>query len=256
MKVTIETENCDFQNFFLINESADSIVKIRLEIPNIVSIQSRKQIIDNLVSLIQRELSKFEWIIVGSILVDFLWYLNGVERQETDKVGDLDNISKPIQDALSGPNGIIVDDSQIGGLYTYWQSRNELVLDNILYIDIKFNNDFVLFKKNLKFVRYNNAICLPINIDTTSRKDLIWAKIVIKSRLKLRKLAVKIKSLGGDFDNYLVRSEYDFHRTRLNEFPNNQIITTDQLNIFCRNVGITIKDFIHFFRSKNKKSVS
>lgn len=249
MQITIETENCDFDNFYLIEESADSVVKIKLDIPTIISRQSRKQTVDNLIGLIHQELSKFQWIIVGSILVDFIWYLNAVERQETDKIGDLDNISKPIQDALSGINGIIVDDSQIGGLYTYWQSRNNLTQDNILYINIKFNNDFVLFKKNLKFIQYNNAICLPLNIDTTNMKDLIVAKIIIKSRLRLRKAANKIKMLGSDIDRYFVCSEYDFHRTRLNGFPNSQILTLVQLNGLCQNLGITVTKFLAFFRS-------
>jgi len=250
MKIAIETENCDFDNFYLIEESADSIVKIKLEIPTIVSRQSRKETVDNLIELIHQELSKFQWIIVGSILVDFIWYLNAVERQETDKIGDLDNISKPIQDALSGINGIIVDDSQIGGLYTYWQSRNGITQDNILYIHVKFNNDYVLFKKNLKFIQYNKAICLPLNIDTAILKDLLVAKIIIKSRLRLRKAAEKIITLGSDIDRYFVCSEYDFHRTRLNGFPNKQILTLAQLNEFCENSGMTIANFLDFFRSR------
>jgi hypothetical protein len=247
MQITIETENCDFQNFYCIEESADSSIKIRLDFQTIVSRQSRKEVIDGLIKLIHRELNKFEWIIIGSVVVDFLWYLNAVERQETDKVGDLDNISKPIQDALLGPSGILVDDSQIGGLYTYWQSRNNLVADNILYITIKFNNDYVLLKKDLKFIQYNKAICLPVNIETTSIHDLILAKILIKSRLQSRKAAKKIKLKGADVDRYFVCSEYDFHRTRLNAFPTNQIMTLEQLNLICISSGLTFKQLRRFF---------
>jgi hypothetical protein len=35
MKISIETENCDQQQFFLIEEAADSVIKIHLEIPTI-----------------------------------------------------------------------------------------------------------------------------------------------------------------------------------------------------------------------------
>jgi Holliday junction resolvase RusA-like endonuclease len=248
MKILVETENCNFENHYLIEASANSVINITLEIPKIVSRQSKKPVIDALTQLIHSELSKFKWIIVGSILVDFLWYLNGVERQETDKVGDLDNIAKPIQDALSGPNGIIVDDSQIGALYNYWLSRNELLSDNVLCISIKFNNDYVLPKNNLKFVQYSNAMCIPVNIDMASIKDAIVAKIIIKSRLRLRKAAKKIKDLGSDIDRYFVCSEHDYHRTRLNLFPDNQILTISQLNEHCIKLGMTIKDFIAFFR--------
>ena len=46
-----------------------------------------------------------------------------MEKQETDKIGDIDNTSKPIQDALIGPSGILIDDAQIAGLYVVKTSR-------------------------------------------------------------------------------------------------------------------------------------
>ena len=252
MQIKIETENCDFENHYLIEESADSVIKIRLDFPVIVSRQSRKEVVDKLIALIRRELSKFKWIIIGSVVVDLLWYLNATERQETDKVGDLDNISKPIQDALLGPDGILVDDAQIGGLYTYWQSRNNLYTDNILYVTVKFNNDYVLLKENLKFIQYAKAICLPLNIDERSLDDIIVAKVLIKSRLIYRKTADNIKLKGGDVDRYFVCSEYDFHRTRLNAFPANQIITIEQLNLMSKGAGLSFRKLRNFFNSKKE----
>ena len=102
-----------------------------------------------------------------------------MEKQETDKIGDIDNISKPIQDALIGPSGILIDDAQIAGLYTSWISRNGIIVDNILRIDIRFNNDNTLLKKNLKFIQYNNAICMPFNIDLNDIISLFAAKVII-----------------------------------------------------------------------------
>ncbi|MDZ4058895.1 MAG: RusA family crossover junction endodeoxyribonuclease, partial [Bacteroidales bacterium] len=132
MKIKIETENCDFDNHYLIEKSTDGKVILNIEMTKIASLQSRKEIRDQITSLIKNELSKFKWIISGSVVVEFAWYLNAIERQETDKIGDIDNISKPIQDSLTGSNGILIDDAQIRGLYSFWMSRNELISDNIL----------------------------------------------------------------------------------------------------------------------------
>ncbi|WP_338648532.1 RusA family crossover junction endodeoxyribonuclease [Flavobacterium sp. KS-LB2] len=242
MKIQVETENCNLQKYYNIEEFADSQIKITLRFDKIISRQSRKTSIDKLSGLIQSELSKFKWIIVGSILVDLTWYLNAVERQETDKIGDIDNITKPIIDSLSGENGVFVDDSQIGGLYSYWITRNDIYEDNVLVIQIKFNNDYVLYKENLKFIQYSNATCMPLNIDLNSKKDLFVAKILIASRNKLRKAASIIKSKGTNVDKYFVCSEYEFHRTRLSGFNSKSILTTDQVNKAIKNVNIKFSD--------------
>lgn len=252
MTIEIETFNCDYQNYYKILEAADSEIKITLRFNKIVSRQSRKESIDNLTKLIHSELLKFEWIIVGSILVDLTWYLNTVERQETDKVGDIDNITKPIIDSLSGEKGVFVDDSQIGGLYSCWISRNDLYNDNVLVIQIKFNNDYVLYKKNLKFVQYNNAACLPLNIDMDQKKDLLAAKMILIMRNRSRKLAAKAKVTGFNIDRYFVCSEYDFHRTRLGGFNGADIITTEHVNKALLRLRIKWSEIREIFKNKQQ----
>lgn len=198
----------------------------------------------------QEELSKFDWIIAGSVNVELLWYINAVQRQETDKIGDIDNISKPIQDGLVGPNALLIDDSQIGSLYTYWMSRSDVGAHDIVKLSISFNNDTVLEKKNLKFIQYHNAICIPVNIDESNLTDFLIAKMLISSRKLQRRAARKIQSLGANADRYLVCSTYDFHRTRLNTFPTSSILSIDQLNTKAINAGLTTKHYYDLLRSK------
>lgn len=250
MKIQVETINCNHQQYYEIEELADSQIKITLKFDKIISRQSRKDNINKLSTLIKSELSKFKWLIVGSILVDLTWYLNAVERQETDKIGDIDNITKPIIDSLSGEDGIFVDDSQIGGLYSYWLTRNDIKEDNILLIQIKFNNDYVLYKDNLKFIQYSNATCLPLNLDLNSKKDLLVAKIMIGSRNKLRKAASIFKMKGTNVDNYFVCSEYEFHRTRLSGFNSKSILTIQQINQAILNINIKLSDIKNFLKLK------
>ncbi len=250
MKIQIETRNCSFDNYFEIEEFAESEIKITLKFEKIISRQSQKRRIDELKAIIHSELSRFNWIIVGSISIDLTWYLNAVERQETDKVGDIDNITKPIIDSLAGKSGIFVDDSQIKGLYSYWISRNDLIEDNVLVIQIKFDNDYAMFKENLKFIQYSNAICMPLNLDLKSKKDLLVAKVLIILRNKTRATSYLFKTKGVNGDNFMIRSEYEFHRTRLSGFNPENILTTQQINEEIKNIHITFSDIKDFFKNK------
>nr|WP_315224855.1 RusA family crossover junction endodeoxyribonuclease [uncultured Flavobacterium sp.] len=254
MKIQVETVNCTLHKYYDIEEFADSQIKITLRFDKIISRQSRKASIDQLSALIKSELSQFKWIIVGSILVDLTWYLNAVERQETDKIGDIDNITKPIIDSLSGEKGIFIDDSQINGLYSSWMTRNDIYEDNVLVIQIKFNNDYVLYKENLKFVQYSNATCMPLNIDLNSKKDLLVAKITIASRNKLRQVASLFKSKGTNIDRYFICSEYEFHRTRLSGFNSKSILTTEQINKAITNIHIKFSDIKKILKNNTADS--
>ena len=244
MNIKVDTENCNFENHFLIEESADSKIILNIEMNKIASLQSRKQKRDQITTLIQKELSKFKWIISGNVVVEFAWYLNAVERQETDKIGDIDNISKPIQDALTGSKGIIIDDAQIGGLYSFWMSRNEMISDNFLKIGIQFNNDETLEKKNLKFIQYDKAICMPLNFDGNDIKRLFLCKIILNAKKRTRKVAERIKRKGYNLDHSLKLSSWDFHRTRLGGFDNNDVLTLNEFNLLCEKQGLTFKMLI------------
>ena len=52
MTIKVETENCDYENRYLINESTDSIILLTIELQRIVSIQSKKIAKTNIVELI------------------------------------------------------------------------------------------------------------------------------------------------------------------------------------------------------------
>lgn len=248
MKISVLMDNCDQERSFLIEYSANSEVELRMEFDQIVSIQSRNERKTELCIAIQDELSKFKWIVAGSVNVEFLWYLHGTERQETDKVGDIDNITKPVLDALTGPMGILIDDSQIGSLHTFWQSRNEMTRFNALYLRISLNNDCCLRKENLYFVQYAGAVCVPMNINFNDPKEILGALVVIKARLRHRATAQKIRSLGGNIDRMLVNSDWDIHRTRLKGFDSASIISVADLKKKCHENGFTWKHLRSMWR--------
>ncbi|MFU1519952.1 RusA family crossover junction endodeoxyribonuclease [Vreelandella alkaliphila] len=241
MKIVISTDNCSFDKHCLIEESASAEITIELEFERIVSMQSKAQRQRDLILLIHNELKNFQWVISDSVTIEITWYLNTVERQETDKVGDLDNITKPLLDSLTGENGVLIDDAQIGSIHTYWLSRNELKADNVVRIKISFNNDYCFNKSDLIFIQYEGAVCTPMNVDFTSHKSIFGALSVIKARKLHRFSARKIKQLGANADRFLIVSSYDIHRTRLNGFDSSKIYSLDKFKEKCKEEGFTYR---------------
>lgn len=248
VSLTLHTSNCDVANFYKIEELASAELELRLEFDRIVSIQSQKKARDELCSAIQEQLLPFEWICAGSVNLELLWYLHGTQRQETDKVGDIDNITKPIIDSLTGERGLLIDDSQIGSLHTFWNSRNHLTNKDALYIKLQFNNDECFRKDNLLFVQYAGATCLPLNVNFSSFKEMIGALLLIRARLRQRRAAEHIKHLGQDVDRMLVVSSWDVHRTRLGGFDNAKIFKLSEFRTKCCESGLSWRRLLHYVR--------
>lgn len=111
MKIDSIFENCSYENSFLIEEYADSKIELRIEIDELVSLQSKVSKKKALAQLIKDEVKKIKWLITGPLAIEFHWYLSHHERHETDRSADLDNLNKPVLDSLTGEEGIMVDDS-------------------------------------------------------------------------------------------------------------------------------------------------
>ena len=201
--IKLNFENCNYNQCNLLDIAANSSLTIELKFENIISLQSRNSTKEHFINLIKNELSKFKWIITGRVSVELVYYINAIERQETDKIADLDNIAKPLLDSITGENGILIDDSQIGLLTSEWIPREENINENIMLIKIDFINDFTVRKEGLFFVQYYAAMCIPINLIDFTLFELFSALVLIRCRLKQRKLAehAKQKDLNLDFQD-------------------------------------------------------
>ena len=239
MNISVTTENCDVGHWYLVQESTSSRITLRMEVERIASAQSRNEVKSAVRKAIHDQLSKFTWIIAGGVNVELVWYLHGIERQETDKVGDLDNITKPIIDSLLGLQGIFFDDSQIRSLHTFWMSRNEALDFNVLLLTIDFNNDCCMPKKDLWFVQYIGPMCLPLTIDFSVPKGMLLPLVLLHARKEHRVAAARIRGLGFGADRILLYSDWDFHRTRLGAFDKTTIVTLPQLRTMLREKGFT-----------------
>lgn len=246
MKISITNRNCDFDKHYLIKESAESSIEIEFEFERIVTVQSKKAIQNSVTQNILAELKNFKWLIFGKSQIEIHWFVNSVERQETDKIGDLDNITKPILDALVGENGILIDDSQINSIHTTWTTKNALTIDNIVKLIIYFNNDYTVLKDNLYFLQTSQIVYTPLNFDINNKDELKGIKLFIEAFKLKRVFAKNFKNRNNtNVEQYLVSSEYEFHRTRLNGFNKNKIIIDTEFDEICEKNGVDLLNTIN-----------
>jgi Holliday junction resolvase RusA-like endonuclease len=245
MTINSICENCDYENQFLINESANSKIELRLELTHLVSLQSRKLKRDELVKSISQELSKFKWQISGAVSIQFYWYLSHYDRHESDKSADLNNLTKPILDALVGEDSLLIDDSQVKELYIEWISKNEDLETSLLRIWIEFNNDFSLKKETLFFVQYYNAMCAAFDTSPADQKNMLGIAVVLWMKRKARRLHSQVPAFNLFSLTYSV---FDFHRTRLQKFKKSKILSLDEFKQFCKANGVGFREQMAFMR--------
>lgn len=224
MKITLTPENCNFENPFIIEECMDSQLRFEISFENhIPTAQSKEKVKQQLLSTLSRTLQQFKWIIFGPVWVELEWYIDSADRQETDAVGDLDNITKPLLDTFCGIEGLMIDDSQIKSLDTRWFAKNGQQPHSFVKMNVRYLNEEVFFKEKLWLIQYNNAMCFPIDLDPTITSDLKKIKIFAKAKRAKRTSASTFKSIGLNLDFVLISSQKDFHRTRLSKIPQQRI---------------------------------
>jgi Holliday junction resolvase RusA-like endonuclease len=185
------------------------------------SVQAAKAVRDAYVASIRQHFSNLKFLLTGEIMLELTWYISAQDRYETDAKADIDNCIKPIVDALAGPQGIMIDDCQIRGLYVCW--RHSETGTEHLDFQLEFGPDDFTARDELAFVRLGNALCTPVNRDWPAEARAVWAEMLKKmeaSKAGLARLGTSYLPLAG-----LLGTPRPFHATRLRHFP---IISLDE----------------------------
>lgn len=69
---------------------------------------------------VQRGLAQVKFVYFGEVKLDIILYFDEQKRLETPELADLDNYAKLLCDALKGPHGLLIDDTQIQSLSISW----------------------------------------------------------------------------------------------------------------------------------------
>lgn len=179
-----------------------------------VSLQSSKTKREIVTSSIRLKTTKFRYLLSSDVSIEIVWHINEDERYETDETADVDNIIKPILDALSGSDGIIIDDCQVQYISCHWVSR--FFEEEHIAITIKHEPDAWYPKNSLAFVQLHKALCMPVNLNLPAQALRVMID-VFQYQLATRE---KLLAMGHDYEEArLVMSiQRVFHRTRVGGF--------------------------------------
>jgi Holliday junction resolvase RusA-like endonuclease len=162
-----------------------------------------------------------EYLLDDDVTVDIEWTLHESTRWETDASADMDNIVKPLLDALCGPKGILIDDCLVRSFSSTWMSwtaRRDRVT-----VRIKYDADHYLIKEGLVFVRIHGALCYPVPKDVREKALDQWLEMLAKfveTRTKIERLTGAYYPARGILPRGFI------HRTRLKDFP---VYSPDQI---------------------------
>jgi len=155
-----------------------------------------------------------KYLLTGEIQIEIEWWLHERKRYESDHCPDVDNILKPILDAISGPKGLIIDDSQVQSVCCSWLDWS--CNDQQLCIKLKFDSDLWIHKDRLIFVHMGNALCFPFFEDWPSKANVVLLDYLIKT------INFNQELIGKGIDYYSARHvmplQRQFHRTRIKGF--------------------------------------
>jgi len=97
-------------------------------------------------------------IFTHDVEVTLVWFIEESKRYQTHLVADLDNVVKPLLDAVTGPDGILVDDNQVQSLRVMWMTPGVSGLRFELTFEPLNIDDFVP-RSGLSFVEFSADRC-------------------------------------------------------------------------------------------------
>jgi Holliday junction resolvase RusA-like endonuclease len=169
-----------------------------------------------IVSAVRTVVSHCHYLLCGDLKLAIEWGISERARYETDSAADVDNIVKPILDALSGPDGIMIDDCQIQELTCYWSGGYANPAEERIKIEIRFEPDAFTTKKGLLFLNVEKGLYFPIHDDLPPRLVLQQAEILIERFSTAREL--RSEEHGDVLAHSSLPSQRVFHRSKLGSF--------------------------------------
>ncbi len=126
-----------------------------------ISLQGNPASKRQLKTQVARKIAGAQFLLSGEVEVGITLQVHDRERYETIFSPDVDNILKPLLDALCGPEGILVNDCQVQSVRCSWIDWTRA--DHNLLFEIRHAPDDWIPKKGLVWVDMGNKLCMPLN---------------------------------------------------------------------------------------------
>lgn len=197
-----------------------------------VSLQAKRAKKISLKSEIKRALGNPRFLLSGDVAIQIEWLVHERLRYESNGIPDVDNVIKVILDSVSGPDGLMINDSQVQFVSCHWIDWTSF--DQKFSIQIKYLADEWVMKNGIRWVKFTNNICFPINKHLPPEVTLRFLEITEK-RLNER---AKIESKGGTYElsRSLMPIQRPFHLVHLKGFEIIDLAGAKQeINEFLKN---------------------
>lgn len=141
------------------------------------SLQSSGDIKEQYKLKIKNEIKDCPNIFVREIGVRIEWYTDFSERYEKDSSYDIDNIIKPTLDAMTGREGLFIDDCQVQNVECFWVDKNPGSEDSlcIKVFSLEKNDDYVLDKNKVCFFQKDGPVYYLVPVVSRECKEFEMA---------------------------------------------------------------------------------
>jgi hypothetical protein len=184
-----------------------------------VSIQAKKQGKDEYIERVKTAFAGKDYLLIGDISIELRWWISAKSRYETDASADIDNVLNI--DALTGPNGLFIDDCQVRSLHVAWShsmSGNEYIEVRIDFIPDEWSS-----RDDVVFIDIGQGLCILAPKSLSIEAKTLWSDLLTKMTL----FKEKFLSLGGAYPSVagLQGAPRPFHKTRVRGF---RVVSIDQ----------------------------
>lgn len=177
------------------------------------SVQAKKARRDQIVVELRAITSTIPILFSGDVGVTIELWRSEQDQYESDRSADIDNVIKPILDALSGPEGVVIDDNQVQSVQCYWVHNLET---STAVVTIENRLHDLIEKDGLVFVHLGKQLYFPVN--GTLPKEFNFKLLDMLENYKEARMKGEEIGVGYHDLRYFMPSQRYFHKTRLSKF--------------------------------------
>lgn len=200
----------------MFNNEPSEFGEVSLKIPRKpISMQSKGYKKEEYKAYIREIIKSSTYYFTSDVQVNIVWHVHEQNRYEESSAIDTDNIIKPLLDAISGIQGLLIDDTQVQSISCHWLD-NYNKDDEYVEITIKSLPDDFILKKDLLFIEYSSHLCLPLKRDW----EIEFQKTIVHHWETMLNMRDELIESGLSYYNSkaVMPIQRVFHKSKLSDF--------------------------------------
>lgn len=179
-----------------------------------VSAQARGEVKREFKKALQDLVASQDTILLNDVTIDVKWHVHEQLRYESDEAPDVDNILKPLLDAISGQNGLLINDCQVQAITSFWVDGYYDL--QFLEISFRFEPDFAVDRSSIVFVRFFEQLYFPMD-ESLNPRVLLSVVDIHEAQYKAR---AELLDIGNSYSTarLVMPCQRVYHRTRIEGF--------------------------------------